>query len=420
MTTHRPGGSTVLASVAAVALLVTTAACSSSGSDSPTSGSGGGTINVGELFPLTGSIASAGDRFLYGAQAAVQDVNAHGGVLGDTLKQYTGDTAGDAVDTVPALRQLQTDNLTFLVGPTSVEFSSVSDIIESSNIIDFANIPSVQFDTLDSPRIWKVLVPDSTLAAGMAYYAIHKGLTSCSVMFENVESAQALLPELVKAYTSHGGTILANIQLTPHATSYRSEVEKAFQNNPKCLFLQTDPTTSGTLFTDIRQLGHYNIAFVGTDEYTDPNVAKAIGLSTFSKYATGMQGALPSGAAYSYFSAVFEKMFKGQAPNYFSAANYDAVIVAALAMTAAKSTNPSVWNNYIETVANPPGITCSTFASCVSLLKAGKKINYEGASGPVDYDKDHNVTTGFDVTTFTPSGSLETVLSIPGQALSGY
>jgi ABC-type branched-subunit amino acid transport system substrate-binding protein len=197
-------------------------------------------------------------------------------------------------------------------------------------------------------------------------------------------------------------------------------VEKAFQNNPKCLFLQTDPTTSGTLFTDIRQLGHYNIAFVGTDEYTDPNVAKAIGLSTFSKYATGMQGALPSGAAYSYFSALFEKEFKGQAPNYFSAANYDAVIVAALAMTAAKSTNPSVWNSYIETVADPPGTTCSTYASCVSLLKSGKKINYEGASGPVNYDKDHNVTTGFDVTTFTPSGSLKTVMSIPGQALSGY
>jgi ABC-type branched-subunit amino acid transport system substrate-binding protein len=418
MRTHRPGRSTVLVSVAAVALLVAIAACGSSSGSS--SGGAHGTINVGELFPLTGSIASAGDRFLYGAQAAVQDINAHGGVLGEQLKQFTGDTAGDAVDTVPALRQLQTDNLTFLVGPTSVEFSSVQNIIESSKIIDFANIPSVQFDTLDSPRIWKVLVPDSTLAAGMAYYAIQKGLTSCSVMFENVESAQALLPELVKAYTSHGGTIEANIQLTPHATSYRSEVEKAFQNNPKCLFLQTDPTTSGTLFTDIRQLGHYNVAFVGTDEYTDPNVAKAIGLSTFSKYATGMQGALPSGPAYSYFSALFEKMFKGQAPNYFSAANYDAVIVAGLAMTAAKSTNPAVWNNYIETVANPPGTVCSTYASCVSLLKAGKKINYEGASGPVNYDKYHNVTTGFDVTTFTPSGTLETVMSIPGSALSGY
>jgi ABC-type branched-subunit amino acid transport system substrate-binding protein len=370
--------------------------------------------------PLSGPYAGAGQLLLTGVRAAVADVNAHGGVFGHQLNQYVGDTAGDPVDTVPALRQLQIHNLTFLVGPTSLEFASVQNIVESSQFVDFVQTPSPQFNSLYNPRIWKVVVPDSTDAAGMAYYAIHKGLMSCSIMFENIQSSQALLSDLIQAYTSHGGAIQANVQLTPSATSYRSEVEKAFQGNPKCLFLELDPTTAGTLFTDIRQLGHYNVAFVGSDNFTDINVAKAIGLSSFSKYSTGMQGALPSGPAYAYLSALYTKMFKGQTASYFSAADYDAVIIASLAMTAAKSTDPAVWNKYVETVANSPGTVCATYASCVSLLKAGNKIHYEGASGRTNFDKYHNVTTGFNVVTFTPAGALRTVMSISAQDLSGY
>jgi hypothetical protein len=42
-------------------------------------------------------------------------------------------------------------------------------------------------------------------------------------------------------------------------------------------------------------------------------------------------------------------------------------------------------------VTNPPGRVCSTYADCLTLLKAGKKINYEGASGSIDYNKYNNV-----------------------------
>jgi branched-chain amino acid transport system substrate-binding protein len=419
MRTHRPYGPTAMVSAGVIAMLTAATACSSGSSSGSTSSANSSPINVGELFPLSGKYAAAGQSVLTGTQAAVADVNAHGGVFGHQLKQYVGDTAGDPVDSVPAVRQLQTHNLTFLVGPTSLEFVSVQNIIESSQLVDFVtHLPDPQ--RLYSPRIWKIIVPDSALAAGMAYYAIHKGLMSCSIMFENIASGQAVLPALIHAYTSHGGAIPANVQLTPGATSYRSEVEQAFRGNPQCLFLELDPTTAGTLFTDIRQLGHYNVPFVGTDNFTDVNVAKAIGLSSFSKYSTGMAGALPSGPAYEYFSALYEKMFKGQTPSYFSSGFYDAVIIASLAMTAAKSTDPAVWNKYVENVANSPGTVCETYASCVSLLKAGKKIHYEGASGRVNFDKYHNVTAGFNVVTFTPAGALKTVMSISGQDLSGY
>ena len=363
----------------------------------------------------------AGAPILNGAQIAVSDVNGHGGVRGSQIKQYVGDSASDAVDTVPALRQLQSHHLNFLVGPTSIEFSAVKNIVDGTKLLDFVNIPSTIYDTLHDKYVYRVLASDSLLARGMAYFALHKKWKKCSVVFENIESAQALLPALQKSYKKHGGTITANVQIAPHATSYRSEVAKAFAGNPQCLFLQTDPTTSGTLFTDIRQLGKFtNAHYVGTDEYTDVNVAKAIGFGDFASRFTGMEGATPSGPAYAYLNKIYLKQHPGQPASYFAAANYDAVVVGALAITAAKSTDLQKWMPFIKRVAGPPGKKCTNYAACVKLLKAHKEIDYQGASGPINYDGTHSVVTGFDVTTFNPDATLKTVQSISALQLGGY
>ena len=42
-------------------------------------------------------------------------------------------------------------------------------------------------------------------------------------------------------------------------------------------------------------------------------------------------------------------------------------------------------------VTNPPGTQCFAYADCYTAVKAGKKINFEGASGSLDYNKYRNV-----------------------------
>jgi branched-chain amino acid transport system substrate-binding protein len=42
-------------------------------------------------------------------------------------------------------------------------------------------------------------------------------------------------------------------------------------------------------------------------------------------------------------------------------------------------------------VTNPPGTQCYTYKACYDLIKAGTKINFDGASGPLDYNQYHNV-----------------------------
>jgi branched-chain amino acid transport system substrate-binding protein len=46
-------------------------------------------------------------------------------------------------------------------------------------------------------------------------------------------------------------------------------------------------------------------------------------------------------------------------------------------------------------VNNPPGTKVSSFAEGKKLLEAGQKINYEGASGPLDFDEKGDVKALF-------------------------
>jgi branched-chain amino acid transport system substrate-binding protein len=104
-------------------------------------------------------------------------------------------------------------------------------------------------------------------------------------------------------------------------------------------------------------------------------------------------GTSVTGQANNYFMAGFKKMFPSQAaagPLSGSNYAYDAVITLALADTYAKTTKGSTVSKDMTKVTNPPGTKCYSYKSCVALIKAKKKINYEGASGSIDFNKFHN------------------------------
>ena len=86
-------------------------------------------------------------------------------------------------------------------------------------------------------------------------------------------------------------------------------------------------------------------------------------------------------------------------------------------MTAANSTNPKVWVKDVVKVSDPPGVQCSTYAACVALLKKGKDINYQGASGNDDFNKFHNVFSGFEMLGFDSSLNNVTRGSVTPQEL---
>jgi branched-chain amino acid transport system substrate-binding protein len=82
-------------------------------------------------------------------------------------------------------------------------------------------------------------------------------------------------------------------------------------------------------------------------------------------------------------------------------------VVLALAM---QNAGPGAGNaaiaQAVPAIAGPPGQKVSSFAEGKAALKAGQKINYEGASGPLDFDANGDAISVFGVNQVS-KGALE-------------
>jgi branched-chain amino acid transport system substrate-binding protein len=94
-------------------------------------------IKIGFPIPQSGFAAVYGEPILKGAQMAVQEINAKGGVLGRQLELLVRDSKANADEAVRVSRELIIkDNVDFLVGTlTSAEAPAVSTVAKENKII---------------------------------------------------------------------------------------------------------------------------------------------------------------------------------------------------------------------------------------------------------------------------------------------
>ena len=381
-------------------------ACGSSGGGSASGGSSGGTITFGQLLPFTGSKAVLSSWAVHGDAAAVYDVNHHGGVLGKKLASVSADDAGDSVDAVPALRKLLISRPAFIVGPYSLTIMAVLGEFDPNHVVDYVIGGTTQLDHMTEKYVFRTTASDSAEVVAMAYYAAHHGYRRAAFIFDNSANTQGLVQPLLKSYEAQGGTVVANETIVPDQSSYSSEVTNAFAKHPQAVFAAFDQQTATTVFAAMRQLGDLHIPVIGEDVLGSPGYAKAMGQPQASKYLFTVSGASPGGVAYQHYLDDYQAVYHTKQILSSSYNMYDSVIISALAMTAAHSANPTVWVKDVTKVSDPPGTQCSTYASCVALLKQGKDINYTGATGPEDFNAYHNTFSGFAVSGFTGSDQL--------------
>lgn len=408
----------VLAVGASVAIAAS--ACGSSKSSSSGASTSAGTITFGQLLPFTGSKAFLSSWAVHGDAAAVYDVNHNGGVMGKTLKAVSADDAGDEADAVPALRKLLLSHPDFIVGPFSLTIMAVINQFDPNHVVDYLIGGTTQLDKMTQKYVFRTTASDSAETVAMAYYAAHKGLKRAAFIFDNSANTQGLVKPLTDAYKAQGGQVVANVSLVPDQSSYRSELTQVFSHHPDVVFAAFDQQTATTLFSDASQLGDLNLPWIGEDVLGSPGYAKAFGQPAASKYLFSVSGASPGGPAYQHFLNDYQAVYHTKNILSSSYNMYDSVIISALAMTAAHSTDPTKWVNDVTKVSNGPGTKCYTYASCVALLNKGTKINYEGATGPEDFNQYHNTFSGFAVDGFTASNQLNQVAYVtPQQVASG-
>jgi ABC-type branched-subunit amino acid transport system substrate-binding protein len=405
---------TISRSVGTCAAAVLLAACASSSSGSGGGSSSSGPVTYGVLSCFTGRLASLGQAMIQGAKVAQSEINAAGGVSSRKVQLVTGDTSCDVADGVTAVNQMLTKKISGVIGPETQEINGVEPILDSNKIVDEFQGGDTARDHQTDPYFFRDSPSDSQLGVAMALYAHLKGYKRAVMLFYSDPAAQTFLKPVSTTFTKLGGTILKTIIVTPDQTSYVSQVRQAIGAHPQVIFTQEDPPTAAVLFREFKQLGGQSIPWVGTDVTSGSDYLKAIGYPTAHAELTSIYGTSVSSQATTAFTNQFNQLYPSQkSAGPLANANYayDAVVSLALADQYAKATDGTTVSRDMTKVTDPPGTACYTYSSCLKLLKAGTKINYEGASGGLDYNKYNNTFGPYGAFQSTTAG-VETQVSV--------
>ena len=388
---------TLQAAALAGAFALALAGCSSSddssdGGDSTPAGNSSpkdGTLKIGTVLPQTGSLAFLGPPEFAGVNLAVKEINDAGGVLGNKVEVFEGDSSDTSTNIASTTAdQMISRGSDVIIGAASSSVSlSIIDKITNAGVMQISPAnTSPEFSNYDDKGLyWRTAPPDTFQGQVLAEVVTSAGSTSPAVLVLQDSYGKGLADNFVKNFTEAGGTLAGDsepIFYDPKTATFDAEVGQAKALNPDGIVLIGFEESKKAIQELIKQ-------GIGPDKtqlfLVDGNLSNSLGKGLPKGTLSGTLGTLPGAEA----SEDFQKSLLSVDPKLedfaYAPESYDAVVVAALAAIAADSdAGPDIAGKMVE-VTSGDGEPCLSFAECSGYLGEGKQINYNGQSGPIDF-----------------------------------
>jgi branched-chain amino acid transport system substrate-binding protein len=248
-------------------------------------------ISIAVAGPMTGKEATFGAQFKAGAEAAVADINAKGGVLGKQLKLQFGDDQCDPKQARAVAEQLSSSGVVFVAGhfcsSSSIPASSVYNEQGVVQISPGSTNPKLT-DERSGDFTYRICGRDDQQGgvAG-AYLAKEFADKKIAILHDKTAYGQGLADETKKALNAAGKQEVFYEAITPGEKDYTAIVTKLKQNGIDVVYLGGYHTEAGLI---IRQARGQNLKtiLVGGDALVSTELGSIAGddvegtLMTFS------------------------------------------------------------------------------------------------------------------------------------------
>jgi branched-chain amino acid transport system substrate-binding protein len=372
-------------------------------------GTGDGTLNFGGLLPQTGDLSFLGPPEEAGAQLAVTDINAAGGVLGQDVAFTPGDS-GDADPDVanPTVDAHLNAGADVIIGAAASGISlNVIDKITGACVIHFSPAnTSPQFTDYDDDDMYFRTAPSDILQGQvLADLMIEDGVASAAILARQDSYGEGLLQYTQIPFEDQGGEVVLDQVYDPEASSFEAEVDAVISEDADALVM-IGFDESGRILSSLFESG-----FTPDQKQiylVDGNIGNALG-DDFSEPGTlvGVKGTLPSAELTEEFRGRLLEVDPNLIDYSYSAETYDALIISALAAIIADTDEPAAVARAINGVTRD-GEKCETFADCVALIEGGDDIDYDGPSGPQEFSQPGEPTAAsFAVQTYGEDNQID-------------
>ncbi len=366
-----------------------------------------GVLTVGTLLPQTGSLASLGPPEFAGVDLAVKEINEAGGVLGKpvvTVDSDSGDTSTNIAS--QSVDRLLSQKVDVIVGAASSSVSlTVIDKITGAGVVQIspANTSLELTDYPDKGLYFRTAPPDLLQGRILGDAVIADGVTSVGILALQDSYGTGLADQAEKAIEGANGEVVEKIIYDPKAPEYSAEVSKIKAADPQGIILIGFVESAKIIQELVKQgIGPQQ----GKPLYLVDGNLEAAEVQALGPVITGVKGTTPGAPAPGDFRQRVLTVDPSLKAFPYAGESYDATILVALAAEAAKSdAGVDIAKQLVQ--VSKGGTKCKAFKECLDLLKAGTDIDFDGISGPVEFDDKGNPTEAtIGVYTYGPDAKL--------------
>jgi branched-chain amino acid transport system substrate-binding protein len=380
--------------------------------DDAAAAEGDGTLKIGTLLPETGSLAFLGPPEFAGVDLAVQEINENGGVLGKDVAVEHGDSGDTSTDIAnQTVDRLLSADVDAIVGAASSGVTlTVIDKITGAGVVQLspANTAKSLSDYDDNGLYFRTAPSDILQGQVLGELIIEDGNSTVGILALQDPYGEGLAEDITSAVTDAGGEVVETKIYDPNAQTFDAEVQAMVDADPDAIVVIGFDESARVLTTMIEKgIGPKDKKVYGTDG----NMGNALG-EQFTDNAgalEGMKGTTPLVELSDDFKGRLMEVNDKLVDFNYAAESYDGVILIALAAIAGDSdAGTSIGDNLIDVSGG--GEQCSTFKECADMLADGTDIDYEGVSGPVDFDdKGDPGQASFGILQFNATNTLDTL-----------
>lgn len=330
-------------------------------------------VKIGSGAPKTGGIAHLGKDNENGAQLAVNEINAAGGVkIGDKVAKLAlvgEDDAGDPKQGPVVAQKLVDAKVVGVVGHLNSGVSIPANAVYAKaglvQISPSSTNPDYTLKGNKTPKgsvsSYRVVATDAQQGPALGKYMLGKNAKTVAVLDDATQYGKGLADQVAKTMEGAGAKVVAREAATDKTTDFKAVLTKIKGLNPDYVFWGGMDDTAASLIKQMKELGMTaKLASADgacTDKFIELSGAAGEGVicsqagMPLSKMAKGAQ-----------FNANYEKAFAGQKVQIYSPFSYDGVYTLVEAMKIAQSADPE------------------------AIAAAMPKVSFEGLIGPIAFD----------------------------------
>lgn len=357
-------------------------------------------VKIGGVLPLTGSMGPITKKIAEAAQLAVDHINAGGGVKGCQVQFILRDDQGQPTVGVDAAKYLvEVERVQAITGTVSsgVTGPIISSVTAPSKVVQISCCSTASPFTTDGRSqgyFFRTLPTSKTQAYATASEMAKRGLKKTAIIYVNTDFGLDMLRFVKQALPKLGGDIVVEVAYNDNQPNYRAEVTKALAAKPESLLFIGFPKDGVTVIREWLSLGGpQKIALNNSNRVKD--FVDGVG-ARFLNESFGMDNAQVAGPSVATFDKLFEEKYKYDTKGPGVHTQYDAMMAIGLAMNiATELTGPAI-KDAVRKIHAADGTVVGTgpdeFKKAIELIKAGKPIKYNGATGPLEFDANGDVT----------------------------